>query len=302
MQPDPRSGPRHPRGRTDRRSIPSEMPSSARTSGGSRWWVVVAGWVMQALGVAEIVRDADDRAARWRAGRPPPCRPRPRRPPACRRPSSAAAPARPGDDRRGPGRAPASTPRLRGQEVGDPRARLAACAATRTGSVSSPFSSTQALNGESAGPVWRSRLWTWVSMKSRLRQDHAAEAAPLPVDVLGRRIDDAIGAERRAGSAAAASRRRCRPRAWRRPRWAISATAAMSTSSSVGLVGLSRNSVLVLRPHGGAPLVEIRAVDERAMRRRSAAAGPRPRSGRSRTGPWPRPRGRRPSPGPSGPR
>ena len=31
--------------------------------------------------------------------------------------------------------------------------------ATRSGSVSRPLSSIQALNGDIAGPVWRNRLW-----------------------------------------------------------------------------------------------------------------------------------------------
>ena len=42
---------------------------------------------------------------------------------------------------------------LLGEEVGDCRRRRAMRASTRSGSVSRPFSSTQALNGLSEGPV-----------------------------------------------------------------------------------------------------------------------------------------------------
>ena len=95
------------------------------------------------------------------------------------------------------------------------------------------------------------------------RQDDPAEHAALAVDVLGRRIDDAIGAElqgmlkHRRREHVVDHERRAMTRA-RFPR-----RAAMSMISSVGLVGLSRNAVLVFGPHRGAPGVEIRAVDQR---------------------------------------
>ena len=41
-----------------------------------------------------------------------------------------------------------------GERVGD-RAGVSVCRATRTGKVSRPLSSTQALNGDSDGPVCR---------------------------------------------------------------------------------------------------------------------------------------------------
>ena len=75
-------------------------------------------------------------------------------------------------------------------------AAVSVCRRTRTLSVSSPLSSTQALNGEIEGPVWRIRLCTWSWMNFSDAEHHAAEAAPLSVDMLGRRIDDAIRAER----------------------------------------------------------------------------------------------------------
>ena len=56
------------------RTIPSLMPSSARCAGVSRWCVVVAGCVMQALGVAKIVADADQ-FERVGKRKPPSCRP-----------------------------------------------------------------------------------------------------------------------------------------------------------------------------------------------------------------------------------
>ena len=128
-------------------------------------------------------------------------------------------------------------------------------------------------------------------------QDHAAEAAPLPVDVLGRRIDDAIGAELPAGAGRAASRRRCRRRASRRPPARSRRRPAMSTSSSVGLAGVSRKNVFVFGPDRGAPALRGRGRRPASIRRRSAAGTPRSRSGRSRTAPARRRRGRRPRAG-----
>ncbi len=43
-------------------------------------------------------------------------------------------------------------------------AAVAVWRSTRTLSVSSPFSNTQALNGEIDGPVWRIRTCTWSRM------------------------------------------------------------------------------------------------------------------------------------------
>ena len=75
-------------------------------------------------------------------------------------------------------------------------------------------------------------------------EDDAAEAAALAVDVLGRRIDDDVGAELER----LLEERRGEDVVDDQPRpglWAISATAAMSITSSVGLVGLSRKNALV---------------------------------------------------------
>ena len=82
-----------------------------------------------------------------------------------------------------------------GEDVRDP-ARGVGLRRTRTVRVSSPFSSTQALNGDIEGPVCRMNMWMW-SVDELLRaEDDAAEAAALAVDMLGGRIDHAIGAER----------------------------------------------------------------------------------------------------------
>ena len=86
-------------------------------------------------------------------------------------------------------------PLLLGEEVGDRASRPRSGPRPAAAASRAPFSITQALNGDSAGPVWRRKLWI-VRVDERLAgQDHAAEAAALPVDMLGRRIDDAIGAE-----------------------------------------------------------------------------------------------------------
>ena len=98
--------------------------------------------------------------------------------------------------------------RLLGEEVRD-LGRGLGLRATRSGSVSSPFSITQALNGLSDGPVWRRNLWTWSAMKFSVDEDDAAEATALSVDVLGRGIDHDVGAELQR-TLQSASRTRCR--------------------------------------------------------------------------------------------
>ena len=76
-------------------------------------------------------------------------------------------------------------------------------------------------------------------------EHHAAEASALPVDMLGRRIDDDVGAERHRplqqgrGEHIIDHDQRRRPYARSWPR------ASMSTSSSTGLVGVSKNTARV---------------------------------------------------------
>ena len=72
--------------------------------------------------------------------------------PACRRPTSAGAPAHIAD---GPGGRDRALGWTRGWLERNSAMRSAerVCAATRTGSVSSDFSITQALNGDRLGPV-----------------------------------------------------------------------------------------------------------------------------------------------------
>ena len=203
---------------------------------------------------------------------------------------------RPADGRRGRDRsaarfsdARASASAIVGRAVGLRR--------TRTASVSSPLSSTQALNGDIDGPVWRMKHVDVLHDELLRAEDDAAETAALAVDMLGRGIDHAVGAERQRALHRSASRTRCRRPASRRPRARSSAIAAMSSTSSVGLVGLSRKKVLVLRPHRVAPLRRDRSRRPASKRRRSAADSPRPHSGRSRTSPSPRRRDRRLSAG-----
>ena len=130
-------------------------------------------------------------------------------------------------------------------------------------------------------------------------EDDAAEAAALAVDVLGGRIDDAVGAEleralpqrRREHVVDHQRARRPRARSRRPPR--------CRCTSSVGLVGVSRKNVLVFGRIALRHCVEIGAVDQRrgdAEARQEildhVAAGAEQRLARRR-------RGRRPSPGPS---
>ena len=138
------------------------------------------------------------------------------------------------------------------------------------------------------------KLWRCSAMKASERQDDAAEAAALAVDVLGRGIDHDVGAELqralpdrrrehvvddqpRAGLVRdLGDRRRCRARrasGWSGSRGSRSWCSAASPSATG-------------RGRGRRPA---------SMRCRSAAAGPPPHSGRSRTSPSPPPRGRRPS-------
>ena len=149
----------------------------------------------EALGVAEIVGNLDDLTARWRSGTPPALPPSTSKatsvpPPVIwRRASSCCGWSGAAGIEHAARRSAARRENRRSC------AALVVCWATRSGSVSRPFSSTQALKGDSAGPVWRRKLWICVSMNCLRAEDDAAEAAALAVDMLGRRIDDAVGAE-----------------------------------------------------------------------------------------------------------
>ena len=176
--------------------MPSLMPSSERVLRAMQLEVRRCGRVgHKALGVAEIVRNADqtqsvEAAERallaafdlerddLAAARHLPCR-------ECRLRVIGAARSR--------GRA--SRP---GGRRGSRRfcAAVAHCALTRTGSVSRPLSMTHALKGLIDGPVWRSHSCTYLVDEIAFAQHGAAKATALAVDVLRRRIDDDVGAER----------------------------------------------------------------------------------------------------------
>ena len=72
---------------------------------------------------------------------------------------------------------------------------VAAWARQRRSRVSRPLSITQALNGLSAPPVCLRKVSSGPRMNSLRAEDDAAEAAALAVDVLGRGVDDDVGAE-----------------------------------------------------------------------------------------------------------
>ena len=89
----------------------------------------------------------------------------------------------------------------------------------RTESVSRPFSTTQALNGDSHGRRAQHRQ-DLLAHEAARAQHRAAEDAALPVEVLGGRMDDRVGAElqrplqrRRAEAVVDQRGRRCRDRA-----------------------------------------------------------------------------------------
>jgi len=110
-------------------------------------------------------------------------------------------------------------------------------------------------------------------------EDDSAERAALAVDVLGRGIDDAVGAERER----VLQHRRSEgvvdtsvAPAW----WRMSATAAISTTSSVGLVGFRERRSWCW---AGSPLSTRRGrcLRPASRRRRTAAAAPRRRKTRA---------------------
>ena len=236
----------------------------------------------EALGVAEIVGDLDhlQRPAeiegrafsaprhRWRSS----CRPSP----------SAVAPAYIADGSGGPDRRPASRPDAPSSAAAS-FAALDACRSTRISSVSSAFRSTQALNGLSEGPVCLRIGEELFLDPGRVGEDDAAEAAPLPVDVLGRRIDDDVRAElqrlleERRREDVVDDQPRARPcgRSPRRPR-------RRSVPAS-GSTGVSRKNALVCGLHRAAPRVEIGAVDQRRGDAEPRQELARSRSRRSRT-------------------
>ena len=124
-------------------------------------------------------------------------------------------------------------------------------------------------------------------------EDDAAEAAALAVDVLGRRIDHAVGAEleralveRRREHVVDHERRAGRMR---------DLGDRLDVDHLERRVGRAfEEEGLGVRPHRVAPLRRGRCRRPASRRCRSAADDPRPRSGRSRTAPWRRPRDRRP--------
>ena len=88
---------------------------------------------------------------------------------------------------------------------------------TRSSSVSRPFSTTQALNGEAAGPVWRSHGSICSSMNSLFPRMAPSKNAALTIHMFGRGINRQCPRPSSEGLLQdAASRRHCRPQAARR--------------------------------------------------------------------------------------
>ena len=132
------------------------------------------------------------------------------------------------------------------------------------------------------------------------RQDDAAEAAALAVDMLGRGIDHDVGAERER----ALPDRRGEHVVDDQPRAGLMRDLGdrRDVEHVERRIGRAfQEAAPGVRPHRLLPLVEIEAVDQRGLRCRSAAADLPPRSGRSRTSPSPPPHGRRLSAAPGWP-
>ena len=175
------------------------------------------------------------------------------------------------------------------------RAEAAAMRSTRSDMVSRPLTSTQALKGDIDGPVWRMRFCTGPSMNSLVPEDGAAEHAALAVDVLRGGVDDRC--RRRARRSAAEDRGAedvVDDHLWRLPRGPARLTAAMSTSSCIGLLGVSKKTAVV--GSDSASRHWSRSGRRRRRSRRPSAAGSRrgstkhePKRARAATtrSPWP---------------
>ena len=217
------------------------------------------------LGVAEVGGDRADRCASitWKALARARCRPpagaattkdttAPPQPDCCAI-ASACCGCEPGPGSR---RAPPPAALRASAPAPAPRAL---CACIRIDSVSSPFSTTQALNGDSAMPALRITGTNFSLIELSLPQIAPAMTRPWPSRYLvpewmTRSAPNSIGrcsaGEQKQLSTASRRRRRARS----------SASAAMSHTSVSGLVGDSANSSL-----------RVRLAPRRAMRRRRSA-------------------------------
>jgi hypothetical protein len=123
-------------------------------------------------------------------------------------------------------------------------AAVSVWARTRTASVSSPFSSTQALNGDIDGPVWRMKLWMCSAMNASDDRMMPPRQRPWPsicfVAEYTTTSAPSVSGLCQIGVANTLSTISRAP-----PACAISAIPPMSSTSRVGLVGLSRKQVLV---------------------------------------------------------
>ena len=122
-------------------------------------------------------------------------RSRPGRRPSRRSRASAAAPRRGRDASRGRGRAPARPP---GAHRGRPRSRGRSRSAARilSASVFSPRRTSQASNGPGTAPSEFCRKRSRSASARVAREDGAADHVGVAAEVLRRRVDDEVGAER----------------------------------------------------------------------------------------------------------
>ena len=84
-------------------------------------------------------------------------------------------------------------------------------------------------------------------LRGRVDDQRAADDVGVAVQVLRHRVRDDVGAELERALEVRRHERVVDARAARRARWQTSATAAMSTSLSIGLVGVSTHTSFVLR-------------------------------------------------------
>ena len=140
---------------------------------------------------------------------------------------------------------------------------LAVCRSTRSAQCLEPLQHHPGVERRQRRPGLAQDVWIWSAMNFSDAEDHTAQAAPLPVDVLCRRIDDAGRPEleralqhRRREDIVDDQRARRPP--WRSPRWPR--CRALRASGSSGFRGRTPSSPAEPRL---CHCVEVRAVDKR---------------------------------------
>ena len=166
------------------------------------------------------------------------------RPPRRRCPTAAPSPARAAGATAGPGSTHAPPPAAPRSQCASCSAR-ALCACMRTPSVSRPFSTTQALNGDRLMPALRITGTNFASIRSSGPHTAPAMTRPWPSRYL---VPEWMtrSAPSVTGRCSAGLQKQLSTASSAPPACAISASAAMSQTSVSGLVGVSANSSRVV--------------------------------------------------------